>query len=165
MFLHGSSNHALMSIYFTLCLILSLQEEEYHALDENEACARWDFVRGEFVERLNEFIKARVHPERLGAKNPPVVPYELVKEFRNLVGEANCFGVWQRPGALVEVPSTMAHQVTNLKPNIKIAWDYVDAAYLLRGVRAQHLISKMWVVRLQTIMCPCILCCKCFLQS
>jgi hypothetical protein len=111
-------------------------------LDENEACARWDFVRGEFVERLNEFIKARVHPEGLGSKNPPVVPYELVKEFRNLVGEANCFSVWQRPGALVEVPSTMAHQVTNLKPNIKIAWDYVDAAYLLRGVRAQHLISK-----------------------
>jgi hypothetical protein len=58
------------------------------------------------------------HPA--AASSEPGAP---VPEPEDIEGNKWLYLVWQRPGRCVEVPAGWMHQVSNLRPNIKLAYD------------------------------------------
>jgi hypothetical protein len=50
--------------------------------------------------------------------------------------------VKQCPGQLVRVPAGWPHQVTNVSPNVKVAWDYYDAVNMHKYVQLQSIAAE-----------------------
>ena len=50
----------------------------------------------------------------------------------------------QKPGQLVHVPSGWVHQVINMSPNVKVAWDYYDASNMHKYVELQHKLASRY---------------------
>ena len=50
--------------------------------------------------------------------------------------------VSQCPGQMVRVPAGWPHQVTNMSPNVKVAWDYYDPNNMHKYVQLQSIASK-----------------------
>lgn len=50
--------------------------------------------------------------------------------------------VMQCPGQLVHVPAGWPHQVINVSPNVKVAWDYYDADNMHKYVQLQSIAAK-----------------------
>lgn len=50
----------------------------------------------------------------------------------------------QKPGQLVHVPPGWVHQVTNMSPNVKVAWDYYDANNMHKYVELQHKLASRY---------------------
>jgi hypothetical protein len=50
----------------------------------------------------------------------------------------------QRPGQLVHFAAGWVHQVTNVRPNVKVAWDMYDANNLHQYVELQHKIASKY---------------------
>ena len=50
----------------------------------------------------------------------------------------------QKPGQLVHVPPGWVHQVTNMSPNVKVAWDYYDASNMHKYVELQHKLASRY---------------------
>ena len=48
----------------------------------------------------------------------------------------------QRPGQLVHVPAGWPHQVTNVSPNVKVAWDCYDACNMHKYMQLQSIVSQ-----------------------
>ncbi len=50
----------------------------------------------------------------------------------------------QKAGQLVHVPAGWVHQVTNVKCNVKVAWDFYDPGNMHKYVQVQRLASKFF---------------------
>jgi hypothetical protein len=50
--------------------------------------------------------------------------------------------VKQCPGQLVRVPAGWPHQVTNVSPNVKVAWDYYDPSNMHKYVQLQSIAAE-----------------------
>lgn len=50
----------------------------------------------------------------------------------------------QKPGQLVHVPPGWVHQVTNMSPNVKVAWDYYDASNMHKYTELQYKLASRY---------------------
>lgn len=67
---------------------------------------------------------------RDGEYNKPVLGPQEIESLRKAVGNDYVHIVYQTHGSVVVVPTGWAHQVVNLQPNAKLAFDYLESEEL-----------------------------------
>ncbi|DBB04538.1 TPA: hypothetical protein ACH3X1_012620 [Trebouxia sp. C0004] len=123
--------------------------------ERGNALAEWTFFNPSIVEHVNEFTQqlqsntGQCHGTD-GLKGQVLLSPKRVQELKMLLASknlaydseerANVQVLYQHNGDMVHVPAGWPHQVLNLKPCVKLAWDYHDPVNM-----AQYALSWLYI--------------------
>ena len=110
--------------------------------------ARWDFINPVKAEAAAHFVKKWRATGFVDDRTKLHLTKPQVDELQAAMGtdpanqQADVFSMHQFVGDRVHVPPGWLHQVTNVQPCMKLAWDFYDKAHMAAYVASWQLIAS-----------------------
>lgn len=109
--------------------------------DTASVLAVWVFISPSAVTKADEWLRGSGFPSGFATPGRVRLDDDRIAALKGYLGPSDIVIIEQRAGGRVYVPPGWVHQVSNLRPCLKLAWDLLDICHLPQYAMLQRRIA------------------------